>query len=284
MTEHEYSSRDARDPARAPLEILRARGLLLDLVRKDLRIRYRYAILGFLWAFLEPLALMLVLTLVFQILLPGRLGMGGDSARHFALEILCGLLFWQFTAESLRGATSAIVEHPNLVQKVRFPREVLPLAAIGYPLFNLGVGLLILLMLQVLLLGKLPNIGQLWILPVLAVHAILLAGAGLLLSAAHTRFRDIGYIVGVSLLFGFYASPIFYDLRMVTASDALPQWAQWVYLLNPMAEIITFARGVLLRGELDVALLGWPVLLAALLVPAGIVWFRRQSPLFSDYL
>lgn len=284
MIGHDYKSRDARNPWRAPREIFEARGLLLDLVRKDLRVRFRYAALGFLWAFLEPLALMLVLTAVFQLLLPGRLGMGGDSPRHFALEILCGLLFWQFTAESLRGATAAIVENPNLVQKVRFPREVLPLAAIGYPLFNLAIGLLILLTLQFFLIGRIPGAELFWILPLIAIHATLLAAAGLVLAAAHTRFRDVGYMVGVGLLFGFYASPVFYDLRLVTASDSLPAWAKTLYAANPMAEVITFARGALLRGEADSALLCWPVSLVLLLLPSGLIFFRRQSPMLSDYL
>ncbi|MCX8014125.1 MAG: ABC transporter permease [Rectinema sp.] len=284
MIDSEYHSREAQNPWRAPREILRARGLLLDLVRKDLRVRYRYAALGFLWAFLEPLALMTVLTLVFQVLMPARLGMGGDSARHFALEILCGLLFWQYTAESLRGATVAVVENPNLVQKVRFPREILPLAALGYPLFNLCVGLLILLALQVLLLKSFPGMNLLYVFPLIAMHTALLAGAGLLLSAAHTRFRDVGYIVGVTLLFGFYASPVFYDLSLITANVALPQWAKFLYSLNPMAGIISFARGALLRNEINLSLLLWPIALSCLLFPAGLMLFRRKSPLFSDYL
>ncbi len=281
-----YSSNAERSVARVVPDLIQARELLMDLVKKDLRVRYRYATMGFLWAILEPIALMLILTFVFSYVLADKIGVDPSAtARPFAISVLCGLIFWQFAAESIRSATGSLVDNQNLVQKVRFTREVVPLAALGYPLINLLIGLLLLLLLQYILVGVLPLLALPWLLLVLGIQIMLLAGFALLLSCAHAHFRDIGYMVGVAILFGFYASPIFYELPLVQDSSLLPTWAKTLYSLNPMAGIITANRQILMDGHApNLSLLIWPALLAVSSLVLGASVFRRAAPTLSDHL
>jgi len=278
-----YASTDQRNLARLPRELWRSRELLLDLVRKDLRARYRYAAAGFLWAVIEPLGLMLLLTFVFSFVFDIR-GIGGDAETPFAAVLLCGLVFWNFTAYGVGAATHSIVESRNLVQKVNLTREVLPIAALGYPLVNLGIGLTLLLCVHIILGGGL-SLALLALVPVFAIQLALTAGAGMLLAWANARFRDIGYIVGVALIFGFYASPVFYPLAFVFDAERIPGWMQSLYLVNPMAELLTAYRQIILEYRLpDAWLLVWPAVLAFVFCVVGFVSFRRAAPTLSDYL
>lgn len=281
-----YSSTTERRVSRVIPDLVQARELLMDLVKKDLRVRYRYATMGFLWAILEPIALMLILTFVFSYVLADKLGVDPAAMqRPFALSVLCGLIFWQFASESIRSATGSLVDNQNLVQKVRFTREVVPLAALGYPLINLLIGLLLLLAFQVALTGTVHPLALPWLLPILLVQILLLAGFALIFSCAHAHFRDIGYMVGVAVLFGFYASPIFYEVDRVVGSDLLPGWAKTLYFLNPMAGIIATSRQVLLDGTMPQwSLLLWPGILATVALFLGAWLFRRAAPTLSDHL
>ena len=164
-----------------PADLLRSRELLVDLVRKDLRVRYRYAAAGFVWAVLEPLAYMAMLTVVFQWILAPRTGpaMFGEGT-PYAVGLLCGLVFWQFTSNALAAATNALIDNQHLVKKVNFTLEVVPLATLGYPAVALSIGLFILALVHLIFGGRL-GAGLLW-LPVLL--GIQFAGtAGLACSA-----------------------------------------------------------------------------------------------------
>lgn len=286
-----YRSREQRQVRRIVADLVRARELFLDLVTKDLRVRYRYAVLGFLWAVLEPLALMAVLTFIFTFVFPGRGPLEGGASQPLSVSLLCGLIFWQFTATSLNTAAQSLIYHQNLVKKVYFAREVIPLASTGYPLVNLGIGFVLLIALH-LALGGAASPHLIWFVPVFAIHFALIVGLALIFSCANVHYRDIGYMVGVAVVFGFYASPIFYQLEFVTNPAAVPAWAEawypWfvrLYLANPMAELLTAYRQILFESRFpDLWLLGWPAVSAVLALAAGVVLFRRTGPTLSDYL
>ena len=114
----DYNSARQRDWIRLFPDLIRARELLLDLIWKDLRARYRYALMGFLWAVIEPLALMLVLTFVFSVLFrfAGRDVPEGGAGPDFAVMLLCGLIFWQYLSSALTGATRSLVDNQHLVK------------------------------------------------------------------------------------------------------------------------------------------------------------------------
>lgn len=286
-----YNSNEQRLLRRLPRDLVRARELLRDLVSKDLRVRYRYAVMGFLWSVIEPLALMAVLTFIFTFVLSGKVPVTGAAEPPYAVSLLCGLIFWQFTANALSAATNSLIDNQNLVKKVYFAREVIPIAATGYPLVNLAIGFVILMALHLISGGSLGP-AMLWFPIVFALHFTLVVGLALLFSCGNVLYRDVGYIVGVAIVFGFYASPIFYRLEFVTQAQDIPAWAaSWypvfvkLYLLNPVAELLTAYRQILFEQRMpDLWLLAWPAMCAALAVCAGTLVFRRCGPTLSDHL
>lgn len=283
MAQHYYDSERARDIVQVVPDLIRARWLLFDMARKDFRVRYRYAVLGVLWAVIEPVALMLILTFVFSVLLKAKLaGAAEETTLPFPIFVLSGLIFWQFFSTALSTATHSLVENQNLVEKIRFPREVLPLAALGFPLLNLGIGLIILALLHFVLGGALSVTA--WVLPLLfLIQLTLVAGLGMALSCAHVQFRDVGYMMGVALLFGFYASPIFYAADLVR-QQGLPV-VEALYFLNPMAGLLTAYRMALFENTLPpLSLLAWPAVAALIALIAGVILCRRKGPILSDYL
>lgn len=286
-----YKSSEQRLVRRLPRDLIRARELLRDLISKDLRVRYRYAIMGFLWSVLEPLALMAVLTFIFTFVLSGKVPVSAAAEPPYAVSLLCGLIFWQFTANALSGATASLIDNQNLVKKVFFAREVIPIAATGYPLVNLAIGFVILTLLHVIVGGALGP-AMLWFLPVFAVQFALVIGLALLFSCGNVLYRDVGYIVGVAIVFGFYASPVFYRLEFVTQAQQIPAWAgPWypaftkLYLMNPIAELLTAYRQILFEQRMpDLWLLVWPAWCAMVALSAGTFVFRRCGPTLSDHL
>ncbi len=266
-------------------DLVRARELLFDLAWKDLRVRYRYALMGFLWAVLEPVVMMLILTFVFSMVFAGKTAaLTGGSDRPFAVFLLCGLIPWQFLAAALTAGTQSLVNHRNLVNKVYFPREVVPLAAVATCLVNLLIGLAVLLGVHVAFGGTI-GLGIIWFPVAFAIQLVLVAGLVLLLSCLNVAFRDIGYMVSVGIVFGFYATPIFYPLSLVMQQAERHPWVVNLYLLNPMAELIPAYRQILFENRFpDLALLAWPCVAAAVCLAVGVAVFRRRSPLLSDYL
>ena len=269
-------------------DLIRSRQLLRDLVWKDLRARYRYAVMGFLWAVLEPLAFTLILTFVFTFIFKARIAVGGrEGGSSFAVVLLCGLVFWQYMATAVNSATLSLVENQNLVKKVHFAREVIPLGAVIFPLVNLGIGFLLLLIAQVIMGGKL-SFALLWFLPVFAIQFALATGLALLFSCGHVHFRDVGNTVNVGLLFGFYASPVFYPIELLRGAverGSVPEWVMSVYMLNPMAGLLTAYRQILFEARFpDFALVIWPGGLAVILVIIGVAVFRKTAPTLSDHL
>jgi ABC-type polysaccharide/polyol phosphate export permease len=288
MAEPFYTERYATSLARLPRDLVRARELLFDLVWKDIRIRYRYAALGFFWAVLEPLLLMLVLTFVFSVVF--RLDLGGRAlgygAGFDAVFILTGLLAWQFLSTSLTAAATSLVQGENLVTKVNFPREILPLAAVGTSLVNLGIGFVLLLILRTILVGW-PPAAILWLAPVFAIELMLVVGLALTLSTLNMTFRDVAYITGAALLFGFYATPVFYQAGIVKdalADQGVP-WLYTIYAANPMVGLIGGYREALLFGDPpSFAHLAWPLTASAGLLAFGTVLFRRRAGTLADQL
>ena len=279
-----YDSRQEQQVWRVALDLVRARQLLWDLVWKDLRVRYRYAMMGFLWALIEPLAFTLILTFVFTFVFGDRVSLGrADSGPPFAVMLLCGLIFWQYFNVALATATTSVVMNKNLVKKVRFAREVIPIAACGMPLVQLAIGFVLLLGAHLIFGGRIGM--SILYMPVLfGVQLVLTVGLSLFLACGHVHFRDVGNLVNVLLMFGFYASPVFYPVDLVHRAG-LPAWVSYAYMLNPMAGLLTAYRQVLFEQRFpDLYLLAWPVCCALAAMLIGIVVFRRYAATMSDYL
>lgn len=278
-----YSSDRERRVLRVIPDLLRGRELLLDLVAKDMRVRYRYALMGFLWAVLEPLSLMVILYFVFGVVFQMRAP--AVTPAMYAVSLLTGLVFWQFLARSLGAGARALVDNGNLVSKAYFPREIVPISVVGINLVNLLIGFVILVVFFIVLGGR-PGLQAFWLPALFGLQLTLVLGLVLLLSCLNVFFRDVAYMVDVALAFGFYATPIFYDFY----ADVVPRLADSpillrLYTLNPMVGLITAYRQVLIDNIAPAPdLLVVPGLAAGLALIAGVVVFRRNAGLLADFI
>ena len=289
MSSEFYTNTQQGQIRRVIPDLIRSRQLLLDLIWKDIRVRYRYAAMGFLWAVIEPLIMMIVLTFVFSFMFQIRFeGLSGElDAKGSAVFILAGLIAWQFFSVGVSTATDSLIDNRTLITKVNFPREVIPIASIGVALVNLIIGGALLLILYVLFMGTIPPATTLLIPVLLVMQGLLVVGFGLLFSCWNAQFRDVSYMVNALLLFGFYATPVIYSTGFV--HDRLTERGlDHLYpllFINPMAGYISAYREMLFNGQLpSIQLITWPLLCTFIVLAAGVKVFRSQSPTISDKL
>ncbi|MCM3887351.1 ABC transporter permease [Frankia sp. R82] len=209
--------------------------LLRNLVRKDLKVKYKGSTLGFAWSLANPMLLLVVYTFVFQIVLKAGIP-------RFGIYLMSGLLIWNAFSGSVSAACGSVVANANLVKKVRFPLAVLPLSAVGFAavhfLLQLAVLFVVILVLGYHLLG--PNL--LLLVPAGAVAFVFTVALSLLVSALNVRYRDTAHLLDVALLAWFWVNPMVYAFSLI--EDRLHEWT-WVYLLNPMAVVvISFQRAI----------------------------------------
>lgn len=280
-----YTSTQQRSFGRILPDLIANRGLLRDVVWKELRARYRNAMMGFLWAVLQPVLMMLILTFVFKYLLGERLAAKGLPSESVTPEfLLCGIVAWQFLSMAMMSGTNSLLESGELIKKVHFPREIIPIAAVVNCLVNLVIGFVTLLVVLCALRGiSALGVGLLYVPFLFMIQFAMAIGLALLLSALNVYYRDVAYMIDVMLAFGFYATPIFYPPSMV--SHRLGAVAFQIYMLNPMANLITAYREALLDNHFAEPLL-WirPLAFACAVVLAGAYVFRRNAPTFADYL
>lgn len=280
-----YSSTDQQRVSRIIPDLIAHRGLLRDVVWKELRARYRNAMMGFLWAVLQPVLMMLILTFVFKYLLGEKLARQGLPSESLTPEfLLCGLVAWQFLSVALTSGANSLMESGELIKKVHFPREVIPVASVVNCLVNLVIGFVTLLVVLVALRGVgAIGVCVLWVPFIFVIQFAMVVGLALLLSSLNVYYRDVGYMIDVLLAFGFYASPIFYQPSLV-AGRLGSVWYQ-VYMLNPMANLITAYREALLNNQVpDLVLWVRPAVFALAVILLGAYVFRRNAPTFADYL
>lgn len=288
-----YTNLDQGSIVKIVPDLIRNRTLLRDLVWKELRARYRNAMMGFLWAVLQPVLMMLILTLVFGFLLGGMMtDRTGKSSHPYAVMLLCGLVPWQFLAVAIACGTNSLLESQELIKKVHFPREMIPLAAVANCIVNVVIGFVTLLVVMALLEPQgvaAISVGILYLPFIFAIQLVLIVGLVLFLSALNVHYRDVGYMVDVLLAFGFYATPIFYPLprsfESLPISAGLADWLHRLYMMNPMANLVTAYREALLDNRLpDPMLLVRPAMVAVIVLVIGVCVFRRKAPTFADYL
>lgn len=281
MSETVYSSKHQGRLWGIVPDLIAHRGLLADLVLKELRARYRNAMMGLLWAVLQPLLLTAILTFVFTVVF--RAG-GRAGVAQSALGILCKLVFWQFLSVSLFSATESFIVNQDLLKKIHFARETLPLAAVGNSLVNFVIGFATFLFVHALLAGA-PSRGIVWLPLFLSIEGVAVIGLALGCAAVNVYYRDIGYILQVLLTFGFYASPILYPLEAVEHALGPSSILFDVYCLNPMVGLLTACEKALISGQVpQPAWVLWPLVAALLCLVLGVAVFRRMAPALVDYL
>jgi lipopolysaccharide transport system permease protein len=247
------------------------RDLFWALTRHRVRVRYKQSLLGLAWAVLQPLALMLIFTLAF-----GRIARMPSEGIPYPLFVYSGLLTWSFLSTGLSNATNAVVSHAQLITKVYFPREILPLTYVAAGLFDLAIGFLVLAGLLAYFDYSLTW-SAIFALPVLLLLTLLVTGAGFLLAAAQVHFRDVGIAVPLLIYLWLFSTPIGYPLSSV------PEQYRFWFLLNPMTGIVEGFRDAVLRGVMpDAQLLVVPAAVAVVLLPVAYGLFKRVESTMAD--
>lgn len=218
--------------AQVPKVLFRQRWLVIELVRRELKLRYRGTWLGFLWTMLNPLIMMVVYTLVFSAFL--RLGIP-----KFPAFLLCGLLPWMmWFTESVTSGTNCLVNHAGFLKDAVFPSEVLPVVPVAVGMMNYLFSLPLLLLL--LLVFHVPLKATLLALPVvMAVQFVFTLGLVYLTATYNVFFRDLSYLVNHLLLALIFLTPIMYDFSVI------PARFHWILKLNPLTIIIDSYRNML---------------------------------------
>lgn len=249
------------------------RDLLFTLSAHRLQVRYKQSVLGPLWAILQPLALLLIYTVIF-----GRLAKVESEGIPYTLFAFAALLPWTCYSTAVSSATNSLVSHFNLVTKVYFPREILPLTYVIAALVDLAAGGIILAGLMAYHDVSL-TFQALWVIPVTGVMVVLALAVSLVLSAFQVRFRDIGMGMPLLLQVWMFATPVVYTL------SAVPERWRSLYMLNPMVGVIENFRRVLLHGTPpDLASLGLAGATSTVLLVAAFLYFKRIEATVADVL
>jgi ABC-2 type transport system permease protein len=288
------SAADARAAAQSRVRY----ELLAELVRKDLKVKYKNSALGFVWSLANPLLYLAVFSLVFGFFLK-------NNVPWFAVLFMSGFLIWSFFNSAALDATGAVVGNANLVRKVRFPRVVLPLASVGFAGVHLVLQLLVFFL---FLVPAYPDAfgPQLWLLvPALAVTVVFTTAMSLLASSLNVRYRDVQHLLEIALLAWFWLTPIVYPVTVVRdqlARHGLLELFKF-YMANPMtAVVVTAQRAIYVHpvvtdseGKLVQVLpaggygfylqwLGVAAAISAVLLVVGLWTFRRLQADFAEEL
>lgn len=269
-------------------QLFQRRELLLILVQRNLKIRYKNSALGFLWSLLTP-ALMILMYACFAKILKFS-----DGADYLPF-LVAGIVIWQFTAGCMNDSLQAIVGNTNLVKKVAFPRIILPLSTA----FANGVNFLltlIVLIVYLMLAGVFSYTNIYWLIPAVIMQLMLCIGICCICSVSNVFFRDTEHIIGIGSLAWFFLSPVFYRIPMqtsaVTGVLGLSEASQFqgIVFLNPMTGILGLYRAALMENQLPVPAgvsLWWLLASAGVclaLFIAGLIAIHKGDKSFGDVL
>ena len=248
--------------------------LLSTMVFRDIQVRYKQTVLGVAWAVAQPLAFMVILTVVKTVIFKES---DSEGVPH-QVFLYCATVPWMFFQSSLNLATNSVSGNLNLVKKIYFPREIFPLASILASVVDFLIASAIFIGLMAYY--HVPvTVHVLWVPVLFLVELLFVLGLGMFVAASNVFYRDIKYIVPLTVQLLFFASPIFYSVNRVP--DHLLRW----YLLNPMAVVIDGFRKAILHGSAP-ALGPLAVSLAVALAccTAAYAYFKRVEDKFADLI
>lgn len=269
-----------RAPSFSPLGLLgnlislaQYRDLLLTLTIHRIKVRYKQSLLGIAWAILQPLSLMLIYTLIFSFI--ARIKTDGVP---YAIFAYAALLPWTYFSTSLGNGTNALVGHSELVTKVYFPREILPLSYVIAALCDFLIASTVLVGLILYYRDRVTiTVYVLYTVPIVLVLTLFIAAMVLILSATQVRFRDIGVAVPLLLQLWMFATPVVYPL------SAVPARFRPFYVLNPMVGTVENFRRVVLQGvQPDLYTLGLSASVTLVLVIVAYIYFKHVEATVAD--
>jgi lipopolysaccharide transport system permease protein len=251
-------------------EIWRYRELLYFLAWRDIKVRYKQAVLGVLWALIQPFAKMVVFSLVF-----GRLAGIDSGGVPYAVFVYAGLLPWGFFADAVSRSGHSLVAGATIVRKAYVPRLIMPVASASATLLDYAISLAILLVLMTYY-GLPWNTSLLLVIPLTFATLLVALGVGLFASALNAAYRDVQHVIPFLIQIWMFLTPVVYPVT------AVPPRYQWVILANPMTGIITAYRAAILGAAVPWRTLGISVGIALGLLMAGLAFFRSMDRYFAD--
>jgi ABC-2 type transport system permease protein len=268
-------------------DIWRFRELLVGLTRKELKVKYKESVLGFIWSMLNPALYLCVFYVVFQLILKAGIP-------QFPVFLLSGLLVWNLFSVGLSNSCVSVVGNSGLIKKVAFPREILSLASVGAAMIHFFLQTIVLL-LAMAILHHPPAVHYLPLLPLALLALLILTSAmGILLAAVNVYLRDTQHLLELALLAWFWACPIVYSYQTITTRM---KGEAWIYRLNPVVPIVlTFQRALYGVGSAKVPVLttdgakwygyqlGLVLIFSLLALLASMLVFARLEGNFAEEL
>ena len=255
-------------------ELFRYKDLFYTLAYRDFKVRYAQTFLGLAWGFIQPAMTLVVFGLLF-----GR-GLQVDTQGvPYVLFAACGLAGWTYFSTVMGEAGNSIIGAQGMVQKIYFPRLVIPLSKAMVGLIDFGITLVIILL--VMIAYQYPPSVNIVFLPLFMVMAVVCAlGAGIWLSALTIRFRDFQQIVPFLVRFGMFFTPVAYPAEVVL--QQLPNWAAFIYYLNPIAGVVEGFRWSIVGGNPPSAFSYISFIVVVLLFISSLFYFKRVEKTIAD--
>ena len=247
------------------------RELLKTSVKKDIGGKYKHSFLGVLWSFVNPLLQIAVYAIVFPLIMRSNI-------EHYTVFMVCGLIPWQYFSTVLNRSSFVMIENGNIIKKVYFPREILPLSLVTSETVNFLITSLI--MIAFTIANGLGITKYILLFPIiLVIQYILQLGISLILSSVTVYFRDLQHFIGVLLQLFFYATPIVYSVETIPANY------QWILKLNPMTYIIEGYRDILYNQCMpDLKMLGIILFIGIVGTVIGYIIFNKLQKRFAEEL
>ena len=257
-------------------ELWRYRDLFLVLAWRDISVRYKQTALGVVWAIFQPFVTMIVFTFIFN----RMANITSGDVTPYPVFLYVGLLFWQYYSGALTNASNSMISNTALIQKVYFPRLIVPATAAITGLIDLAISAVILVGMMIYY-GVAPHLLGILILPALLGCSILSAlGMGLLLASLNVKYRDVRFALPFFIQIMLYVTPVIYPVKML---DNYPLVKGLMLWLNPMSGVITNARAALLgQGVVDFGVLGISLLMSMVYFVCGLYYFRSTERYFAD--
>jgi lipopolysaccharide transport system permease protein len=253
------------------------RGFVLGSVQREFQSRYRNSLLGALWTIINPLAMIIVYTVIFSRLMQARLP-GVDNDLGYGIYLCAGLLTWGLFAEILGRGQAVFLEHANLLKKLSFPRICLPLVVVLNALLNFAI-IFGLFLGFLVVSGNFPGWVVLGMLPVLLVQVVFAVGLGIILGVLNVFFRDVGQMTGIVLQFWFWFTPIIYPPTILP--EGIGELLRW----NPMVPLIQAYQGIFVNAAWPQWQSLWPMaVISVLLCVFALSLFRKRAGEMVDEL
>ncbi len=256
-------------------ELYRYKDLFITLTWRDFKVRYAQTTIGLLWALIQPVITLLILSLVF-----GKF-VGVKTDVPYLLFAMTGLTVWTYFSFVISNAGASIIASQGMIKKIYFPRLIIPLSKAAVGLIDLGISLVIMIFLM-FYYGIVPS-SNVWLAPVFLFFGMLAALAvGIWLSAITVRYRDFQHVVPFMVQIGLYITPIAYPADF--AMQQLPKWAATVYYLNPIAGVVQGFRWSIFGGEAPGSLMYVSFVMILFLFISGLFYFKKVEGDMADYV